>query len=988
MMAKMLGVKVELSKNKSWTEYMAMLKGKKLDVLINIIDIESRHDFAAFTSPFAEISTFAASRKNEFSAIISKDILVNKRIAITKGYAINEQLKESLPRSTFIEVINTVEALELISSNQADVYLEAGAVLDYFITKNMIPNVQLFPVSADLEVVNQKFSIATHKDNKTLLSILQKTMNAIPDIEHIRLKRKWFGTKTARDKERERFTKSELEFVNNSELTLCRPALGGGSTRVIQLIDLITQNIGLNINMSRPLVWSDSLKALKNKECDILLQATPTKERERFYNFTPSYNRNALAVMTKKDKEKIVDIFDHLSEPFGIVKGSSSIELLKKHYPKIKLIEARSTREGVELLQKGKVFAYIYSSNFANAMLKNNKFSRLKINTHLREKFDDVQAIATNKDNILLHSILTKALANTDKDKIEQIIKNVGADHLDIKMSSQELSLLKNKEMIWCLSSDYKTWEELIPYLANLVNMKVIKSDVFSWDDALRSLENGSCDFLPAVTPTKAREKIMAFTPSIHKEERVIVTTSDHKFISNIEDYLEQTFAVVKGDIIVEQLKSSYPNIKLVEIEHELDGLQLVQKKEIFAYIASISVMSHAIRQYALENLKISGSLSDKFMDDWTIATRKENVLLSSIFSKIIESVDKKELRKKLFNQYSVKYEKVFDYTLFWQMLFIVLVILIAIVFWNRRLSALNNQLILSKKVAEQAQQKVESQNREILSTQQQLIQSEKMASLGTLTAGVAHEINNPTNFTYAAVFMMQNEIDDIKRFLKHLAGGDNADVDVINSFDTKFEKLIKLAKTASEGTQRIKIIVEDLRTFARLDDAKQANVKVSELITSTVHLVQTQFESITINTDFSFNPTLLCFPSKLNQVFMNIIVNACQSIKTKLKQNHQLNSNKEFEGLITISTSRDNEHLVIHIEDNGCGMDEQTKQKVCEPFFTTKDVGSGTGLGMAISFGIIEEHDGMLKILSTYSQGSNFLVYLPLDNNSSDNKS
>jgi len=321
-------------------------------------------------------------------------------------------------------------------------------------------------------------------------------------------------------------------------------------------------------------------------------------------------------------------------------------------------------------------------------------------------------------------------------------------------------------------------------------------------------------------------------------------------------------------------------------------------------------------------------------------------------------------------------------------MFIIALFVLTAIIFWNRRLAGLNFQLQISKKVAEEAQQKVESQNSEILATHKQLVQSEKMASLGTLTAGVAHEINNPTNFTYAAVFMMQNEIDDIKCFLKQLAGGDNADVKVINSFDTKFEKLIELAKTASEGTQRIKVIVEDLRTFARLDDAKQAKIQVSELITSTVHLVQTQFESITINTDFSFNPTLLCFPSKLNQVFMNIIVNACQSIKTKLKQNHQLNSNKEFEGLITISTSRDNDYLVIYIEDNGCGMDEQTKQRVCEPFFTTKDVGSGTGLGMAISFGIIEEHDGMLKILSTFSQGSSFSVYLPLDNNSSDNKS
>jgi len=989
-MAEVLGLKVELAKGKSWPEYRAMLKNKELDALINIIDIESRHDFAAFTSPFAEISTFAASRKKEFSAIISKDILVNKRIAITKGYAINKQLKESLPRSTFIEVKNTVEALELISSNQADVYFEAGAVLDYFITKKMIPNLQLFPVSSDLEVVNQKFSIATRKDNKTLLSILQKAMNAIPDIEHIRLKRKWFGENKKEHVKKDRFTKEELAFIANSNLTVCRPYPILGSNMVIPLIDLITRDVGLNIKVGPSIEWSATFKALENKECDIVLEVTKTEKRAAAFNFTPEYFRDKVVIVTKIEQNTILDIYDHLSETFGVLNGSSLIPLLKHHYPNIKLKEVKSSLDGFALVKQANIWGYINPLSFTNTLFQTNTLTGVKINTQLRGKFDDLQAIATRKEDKVLHSILSKALANTDKNEIEKLINNnhLKKDVLKIDLSIEEKLFLKNKQIIWCLGSRSKVWDELIPYLASMVKMNVIKSSMFSRTDALMSLENYSCDFIPEVRPMSAGKQSRTFSPSIHKEDKVIVTTDEHKFISGIEDYLDQTFSVVEGDLIVEQLKTDYPNIKLKLVKHELDGLQQVQRGEVFAYIASISVMSNTISQFALRSLKISGSLSDKFMDNWTISTRKEDELLSSIFSKIILSIDKKEVRKKLFERYAIKYEQGFDYTLFWQMFIIALFVLTAIIFWNRRLAGLNFQLQISKKVAEEAQQKVESQNSEILATHKQLVQSEKMASLGTLTAGVAHEINNPTNFTYAAVFMMQNEIDDIKCFLKQLAGGDNADVKVINSFDTKFEKLIELAKTASEGTQRIKVIVEDLRTFARLDDAKQAKIQVSELITSTVHLVQTQFESITINTDFSFNPTLLCFPSKLNQVFMNIIVNACQSIKTKLKQNHQLNSNKEFEGLITISTSRDNDYLVIHIEDNGCGMDEQTKQRVCEPFFTTKDVGSGTGLGMAISFGIIEEHDGMLKILSTFSQGSSFSVYLPLDNNSSDNKS
>ena len=289
-------------------------------------------------------------------------------------------------------------------------------------------------------------------------------------------------------------------------------------------------------------------------------------------------------------------------------------------------------------------------------------------------------------------------------------------------------------------------------------------------------------------------------------------------------------------------------------------------------------------------------------------------------------------------------------------------------------------ELGAQKHEVEDQKHELEEKNNEILATQKQLVQSEKMASLGTLTAGVAHEINNPTNFTNAAVFMMQNEIDDIKAFLNQLAGGDSADPEVLNSFDVKFEKLIELTKTAKEGAQRIKVIVDDLRTFARLDDAKQTSIKLSDLLTSTVNLVKTQYERITINTDFRDDPVITCSPSKLNQVFMNIIVNACQSIKTKQAQSHQVSL--DYQGAIQISMTTKNNYLVILIKDNGCGMDKETQQKVCEPFFTTKDIGNGTGLGMAISFGIIEEHGGMIKISSIPSQGAEFSVYLPVQHN------
>jgi len=987
LMASTLGIEVQLSRGKSWAEYMDMLKENELDALINIIDIDARHDFAAFTSPFANISTFAVTRENEFSSVISKDDLRHKRIAITKGYAINNQLLEILTESIFIEVGSTTEALEFISLNQADVYFEAGAVLKYYLAKNILSNLQLMPVSSSLEVINQKFSIATHKDNKILLGILQKALNAIPDIEHIRLKQKWFGESQAQFVKSEKYSLKEIEFIKNADLTLCRPALNQGSSEVIPLIDLITKDLDLKIKMSRPMLWAENLIALENKECDILLEATKTAKRQEIFNFTSPYFRDELVIITLKEQKKISDLYDYPDKYFAILKGHSVIKLLKMHYPKVKFIEVDTSVQGIELIMNNKVFGYINSQSFTNNLMKNGALEDLKINTTLRGIFDDLQAIATRKEDKILHNVLSKALTNTDEDEINKIIANSATVQNSIKFSPEELSILKNREVVLCVAADTLDWKATMPFFLQSVDMKLIFSKTFTWENALTALNSGLCDFLPEVTPTKNRLKTMSFTPTIHQEGRVIVTSTRENFINNIEDYPEKQFVVLKGDPLNQQLKESYPNIKIKPADRGLNGLQFVQNDLAFAYIGSISIVSSIMSKYELKDLKISGSLSDQFSNKWSIATRKDDKHLNSILSKIVSSFSKKDIRKKLFEDVTVKYVQEFDYTFYYQLLSIFIVILTATIFWNRRLAALNLQLKKSNKVAEAAQQKVESQNDEILATHQQLVQSEKMASLGTLTAGVAHEINNPTNFTHAAVYMMQSEIDEIKEFLRQLAGGDNADADVINSFDEKFEKLTELAKTASEGTNRIKVIVEDLRTFARLDDAKQAQIQVSELITSTVHLVKTQFENIIINTEFEYDPVLTCFPSKLNQVFMNIIVNACQSIKTKIKQNKELDSNYQLEGLINISTSVHDDYLIINITDNGCGMDKLTQQKVCEPFFTTKDVGSGTGLGMAISFGIIEEHDGMLKIASQLTSGSDFSIYLPVKTESPDNK-
>ena len=269
------------------------------------------------------------------------------------------------------------------------------------------------------------------------------------------------------------------------------------------------------------------------------------------------------------------------------------------------------------------------------------------------------------------------------------------------------------------------------------------------------------------------------------------------------------------------------------------------------------------------------------------------------------------------------------------------------------------------------AYREIEQKNLEIVDTQQQLVQSEKMASLGTLTAGVAHEINNPTNFVHVSTQNLEADLRVFQQFLFELAG-DDADEEILDSFSKRFQPLYTHLSTIKNGTERIKIIVQDLRTFTQLDSAKQKTVKVTGLLQSTINLVETQFLGIIdFVTEFDVTPELHCYPAQLNQVFMNLIVNACDAIQTRQQDT-------PGQGKVLIGCRMVGGKVEISIKDNGCGMTLATKTKLFEPFYTTKEVGKGTGLGLSISWGIVQKHGGELTVESSFGAGTTFLLRMP----------
>lgn len=262
--------------------------------------------------------------------------------------------------------------------------------------------------------------------------------------------------------------------------------------------------------------------------------------------------------------------------------------------------------------------------------------------------------------------------------------------------------------------------------------------------------------------------------------------------------------------------------------------------------------------------------------------------------------------------------------------------------------------------------------------TQAKLVQSEKMAGLGTMAAGVAHEINNPVGFVKSNLGSLQayskNLTDYVQRLDELLKEHDDMQSlqDALQSareeFDIEYtaEDIDPLIVESLDGVNRVEAIVSGLRSFAREDDEQLAPADINDALKSTLKVAANQLKyKCTVQEDYADLPALTCNIGRLNQVFMNLLVNAGQAI--------------DEDGEIFIGTRFINNEVIVSIRDTGCGMSPEVQKQLFNPFFTTKDVGSGTGLGLSISHGIIEEHGGRIQVQSVEGKGSRFIVRLPV---------
>jgi two-component system, NtrC family, sensor kinase len=282
----------------------------------------------------------------------------------------------------------------------------------------------------------------------------------------------------------------------------------------------------------------------------------------------------------------------------------------------------------------------------------------------------------------------------------------------------------------------------------------------------------------------------------------------------------------------------------------------------------------------------------------------------------------------------------------------------------------------LSKLDLERRNEELRESKEKLQHAQAHLVHNEKMASLGHLAAGVAHELNNPAGFIFGNMEILKECAAGLERLLKFyekasLPPDEAAQVGLIKDeidYENTLDDLCSIISDCHDGAERIRDVVQNLRTFSRLDEADFKKVDIHEGIDATIRLLSRYYTSgrVELQRDYGELPPVDCYAGQLNQVWMNLLANAAQAVGEG--------------GRVRVSTWREGQAAVVRVSDTGCGIPHERLKNIFDPFFTTKPVGEGTGLGLSVTHSIVERHGGHIEVESLPGQGTTFTVTIPID--------
>ncbi len=706
----------------------------------------------------------------------------------------------------------------------------------------------------------------------------------------------------------------------------------------IMILDNATQTVPfISMLESNKISIDDMIKIKQTFTLDDLLNGK--------VDITTAFASNELYYLDKREiKYNIWDPKDYGFDFYDVILFTSSNEL-KKHPEKVANFRKASL--------KGWKYAFDNIEETVDLILK-------KYNTQHKTK-DALIYEAKVLKKLAFNG--TKTLGNIDKNKIQRIFDiynliGLAKDKINFDnfiydplakesvLTLKEKEYLKNKQIInMCIDPHWMPFEKFDKYGKHIgmsadyfktfqekIGIRINPIKTISWEQTLEFAKQRRCDIISLAMKTPTREKYLNFTRPYLKVPLVIATKTQVPFINDITVLDGKKIGITKGYAFVEILKNKYPKLNIIEVENIKDGLEKVNKGELFAYIGTLASIGYKFQKGFTGELKIAGKLSENW--ELGVAVRNDDPILLDIFNKLVNSVDENMKQKILNNWISINYEKGIDYKIIWNILIVVFIIIIFFVYRQYILNRSNKNL---QKIVDSKTQdlKLLNENLEIqikkevqknLKIQEQLFQSEKMAAMGEMIGNISHQWRQPLSVISTAATGI--------KIRKEFGGIDEKE---------EFETLDSI----NEAAQFLSKTIDDFRNFLKPNkeviefNMKDTYKKSLSLISS--KLKNKEIEIIETLEDVK----IIGLENEFIQVVINLLNNSIDALELN-------NIEKKY---IFVHLYKMNNRTFLEIRDNANGIPDDIIHKVFEPYFTTKHKSQGTGIGLYMTQEIIVNH-------------------------------
>ena len=969
----------------NWSNNLNKFKNKEVDVIDTISFTENRTAYTNYTKPYYELPFIIFSRKDLKNYTDISD-LKGKKLGLTKDIFYIDEIKK-LDIFEIVEFDNIPDKVTALALEKIDIIFGHHLNTQKTIVEKGYTNIKILD---ELKIKNIKkndlrFGIA--KENKTLYSIFQKALNNISTKEWNDLYSKWITNNNYNPSNKTlNLTKEEKEYIKTKKIIKVQNEnnwppynyndKGEAKGFSIDYTKLLASKLNLEVNFIQNHSWDEYLEMLKNKQIDVINNISKNKQRSAYIDFTDIFHTAANAIYVKKGSENIDSLEELRNKTIIMPKGFFAQQLIEKHYPEIKQILVKDSLEALRLLSLGKADATIGKKNVLDYIISTNNISGVVATNFVDDnRLVSLIRMGVPKGEEHLKSILQKAQNSvSDEELLKLKRKWFGGQSLNNKKNESFLTrkekeyLRKKDEILYCINKDLHPIEflntkgeyegisaDIIETLKEKLNVNFKYIFTKSLKQSIEFLDEKRCDIIPAVENNNISLKNISLTHPYLNYKLGIITRKDIPVVPSIEDIIDKPIALKYDSQLIKEFQSNYPDINIYKTKNYHKSLEAVNNNQAYFTLAPLPIASYYMAEFAMTNLYISRYTNISYSIN--MAVRNDKPILFEILNKAIKDLKNEEKREIVNKWTSFSIEKKFDYSLFWKIFFIVLIIISILLYrqiilnkHNKELKKVNNEIAqLSNTLEQRVQEEIEKNEVKT----KQLIQQSRLAQMGELINMIAHQWRQPLTAISATI--------------------NNLSLKMMLNKDISKEELEKELLLINDYAQHLSGTIDDFRNFYKKDKTRQL-VFIENTIEQALSIIKASLSSnlIKIEQDYRCYIKIRTYPTEINHVILNILKNAEDVLK----------ENKIKNPLIKVSTYCDKNNIYLDIANNGGNIKQKDIEKIFEPYFSTKLSKDGTGLGLYMSKVIIEEHCSGTLHVENKDDGVVFKISIPKEQN------